>query len=205
MSFDDPRYAALQRRVDELERRLNMKMQFASVLTPISSTSAGGERDAAAGPSQDPDTRLPYQRIEPYGFAGVPPTGVLGWVVSVMRSATGRVLGGVHAKRYRPADLAEGESAQYSSVNPKAVHADANGHTKITSSQPEGAATQGDVLVNGGTAKVGRVGDKVNRTGTFALWVAAVRTGITGAGGADPGDCPVDIGNIGAGADHFKA
>lgn len=205
MTHADPDIAALHRRIDDLERKLKLQAQFGSFLAPIASSSASGETDAAATPDNDPDGRIPLQRVEPYGFAGVPPSGVLGWVVSLFRSKGGRVLGGVHAKRYRPADLAEGESAQYSSANPKAVLADTSGNTKITSATPPGSVTQGDVTVNGGTAKVGRVGDSVNRTGTFAFWVAALRTAITGVGGADPGDCPVDIGTIGQGADHFKA
>ena len=58
----------------------------------------------------------------------------------------------------------------------------------------------GDVVVNGGTAAVGRVGDAVNPTTLFVTWLQGLATAAS-----YPNPLPATFATIHAGAPHFKA
>lgn len=67
--------------------------------------------------------------------------------------------------------------------------------------------TATNIILNAGTAAVGRVGDAVAAAATMSTWVAAVHALLNGTGAASKGPlvAPTDFGTINAGAPGVKA
>jgi hypothetical protein len=97
------------------------------------------------------------RRVWPFGLRSVPPDGSEGIVLTLnggRRSGGAAVLIAAENLKYGPGKLEGGETALYSQFD-AVVLLDKGGNIKITA---KGGA---DVVVNGGSANVGRVGDEV--------------------------------------------
>lgn len=195
--------------------------------TLVTAPSSLGDRDGVekVDGARDPDGtkgQRPVVRAQPFGWNGVPPKGLR---VFWLRLGSGNVImfGIVPQQAYGPQNLESGESAGYNAIPGCQQVFDKNGNVKITSGTPSGGS-QGDVQVNGGTAKVGRVGDNVD-AGTLSTLIAVVGPLVTvtqswippgggtpsqvftfsATGSGTPGTTVVPLtGKISSGADHFK-
>jgi hypothetical protein len=149
--------------------------------------------------------QIPAARVEMFGHAYVPPRGQR--CRALLRKAAG-IVWPLGSKRYRPKGIKEGESCLYCTKEGTTVWLKQDGSLQIN------AAPGQDVVVNGGSAKVARQGDRVEITdrihlGGLAVWMAQVEIALNAlASGsvvplsetfvADPGLVIKD------GADHFK-
>lgn len=100
---------------------------------------------------------IPVRRVWPFGLRSVPPDGSEGIVLTLnggRRSGGAAVLIAAENLKYGPDKLAGGETSLYSQFD-AVVLLDKDGNIKIT------AKSGADVVVNGGSANVGRVGDEV--------------------------------------------
>lgn len=128
------------------------------------------------------------RRFWPWGLRSVPPVGSESITLGVDGSASNKVMVAAESTKrtsagleysYGPKDLKEGETALYDKAG-SVIRQSQDGTTKID------AAPNKDVILNGGTAKVARVGDHAKVTirsvytvvtmtpPTFALTVLAV-------------------------------
>lgn len=155
---------------------------------------------------EDENSQPPAVQVEPFGLAFVAPLGQR--AIALLRRSRGAVWP-MGSRRYRPQGMKEGETCLYCTKAGTTVWLKADGTLRID------AASNQDVVVNGGTAKVARQGDRVElidriHLGALAVWMAQVESAInglvTGAVAplsdtflADPGLTIKD------GADHFKA
>lgn len=138
-------------------------------LSHISRSTADGEGDGLEGHQTfpgEPTYDYPMLRSETWGLRSVPPVGVEGVAVHVHGGSQGGVIVGTHSTKYGPLDLKAGETALYSKVTGAVIKLDESG--KITIDAPAGQ----DVVVNGGSAKVHRVGDH-GEVGTLELTLSA--------------------------------
>jgi phage gp45-like len=144
----------------------------------------------------------------PFGLRSRPPSGVEAVVVLVNGAATRAVMVSAESAKYGPSDLEEGESALY---NKTAAVIRIWKDGKITID-----ADNADLVVNGGNAKVARVGDKAKivtgLTAPLYQWMKAVETALTSLSGGTPTPATSvdtfasDPGiEISTGADHFLA
>lgn len=176
--------------------------------TTYARTTAKGDTDQVEGrpldPSQ-PKTSLRVRRMQHFGFRSVPPVGALATVVHSDGAVDQGMAVAEDMPDDGPQDLKAGEAAIWCHKGGTIIKLDKDGNIAIT------AAAGKDVTVNGGTAKVARVGDTV----TTGVWMAS----STGAGpvtftkigpeGPLPGTPPEQIldlssGEITEGAEHFK-
>ena len=100
---------------------------------------------------------IPVRRVWPFGLRSVPPDGSEGILLTLnggRRSGGAAVLIAAENLKYGPDKLEGGETALYSQFD-AVVLLDKAGNIKIT------AKSGADVVVNGGSANVGRVGDEV--------------------------------------------
>ena len=132
-------------------------VRFTRIARAASDGSASVEGRTIPGGPEAPSIRA--RLMFPFGVRSVPPAGVDAAVVHAAGAGARCIVVACDAPKYGPSDLAEGETALYSQQNPKAVHADGAGHTKITSATVNGV--QGDVVVNGGTLPVARKTDPI--------------------------------------------
>ena len=91
----------------------------------------------------------------------------------------------------------EGAAELYSPKEPTCVvKMRASGKIEITAKSGQ------DIVLNGGSAKVGRVGDAVAVASTMSTWISAVTSYVNGIA---PGTLvlPTNFGTINAGADHI--
>lgn len=180
--------------------------------TRVSAASATGDQDqvqTSDEPTQDETGVLrigtrPARRVEPWGFRGRPPDKVRTlWVR--LGSSNVLFIGVAAGKGYGPTDLDVGETALYCSQAGTEIRLDKDGAIDVD------AASGQDVTVNGGTAKVGRVGDSVNGGTVTAVAppgggaVQFVYTPVGGAAGAASPTLTLTGGQITSGADRFKA
>lgn len=193
-----------------------LKGMFARVAgwaTTSRSTSLG-KNDECDGRG-DQKGGVPVRRVWPFGLRSVPPNGSEGILLTLnggRRSGGAAVLIAAENLKYGPDKLDGGETALYSQFD-AVVRLDKNG--KITIDAKSGA----DVVVNGGTAKVGRVGDEV---GWLVLQFVPTMVGqvcsLVYWSAIDPGVLPTlptllppppgtykQKLTITAGAEHFKA
>jgi phage gp45-like len=135
-------------------------VQFSTVARSTSS----GHGDAMTGrtPPGETPNQIPVRRMWPFGIRSVPPVGIDCAVVKANAGPNNGIMVGAESAKYGPSDLVEGETAIYSKENPKALHADADGATRIN------AKATKDVIVNGGTRLVVLDTDHVN-CGTLAI------------------------------------
>jgi phage gp45-like len=202
-------------KIAELRRELRAWVQaliarmFLYTLTAVASSIGNADAVESADPGRDPDapddekkSQRKLVRVQPFGFNSVPPKGIRGLSIWMSKS-NGWFIGIGPTKSYGMQNCAQGETELYCSANGTRVYLDKNGVVHVD------ASTGQDVIVNGGSAQVGRVGDAVSVATTMATWIAAVSTALNTAGpviGA-PGTVtpPSDFGKISAGAAHFKA
>lgn len=210
-------FADLERLRRELKKLVEdgLATLFGNTLT--SSSTPLGDRDAvekvdgAADPDGSKGQRL-VTRVQPFGFASRPPKGLRGFWLR-WGSSNVLMIGILPQQSYGPQNLQVGEQALYNSVPGCQQLLDQDGNVKVDSGTPDGGA-QGDVVVNGGTAKVSRVGDTVD-IGTFAFTPAAgsgVASGGTLIWTPPGGGTPISIppsgtdltGKVSSGAANFK-
>lgn len=187
-------------KVSEAEARVMQFTRNIVQVTTVTRSTAKGDEDGADG---WPDAGKAYQRsprrMQHFGFRSRPPKNSAAVMLLVGGGNGSEITVAEGGDGYGPTDLADGEAALYSKKTGATIIIRSDGKIEIT----PGAGA--DIVLNGGTAKVNRSGDAVNRTGTFALWITALRTSITGIGGADPGDCPAQLGVTSDGATNVKA
>lgn len=128
-------------------------------------------------PGAATDEQLQAAVLEPFGHASRPPVDV---VALVLRTGGQHVVVAVEDGANRPT-LAEGESALY------------NAHAALVLLNKDG-----EIVLNGGGAEVGRVGDAVTAGSSMASWISSVSSAL-GIGG------PSDFGTISEGAEKVKA
>lgn len=192
---------------DEIAKAKDAAMAYALglaqqiiVFTKTSANSTDGQKDGAEGWPADGDgdqAQLPTRRMEPWGVHGRPPAGILQVLARAMAGASQNLGLGIWTGSHGRQNLATGETQLYCSADGCEVWLDKDGNVHIN------AATGKDVIVNGGSAKVARVGDHSgnhNHTATFVLTAPA-------GGGAVTGSITIANTNptLPEGADHFKA
>lgn len=184
------------------------------VYTLTGQTSSLGDQDfVERSDGTDPDTKQktqrPVTRQEPWGHRGRPPKGVRALCLK-FGSSNVVFIGVAPTQAYGPQDLDVGEVAVYN-VSKALIRLWKDGHLTVD------ADTGKDVVVNGGSAKVGRVGDTVD-IGTFAFTsTPAAGPGVSGGtavltwtppGGGSPVTIPPSgsdlTGKISSGAPNFK-
>jgi phage gp45-like len=155
----------------------------------VAATSASGHEDEVDGRSEpdEPSYQVQVRRLFPFGLRSRPPAGVDAVAVCASGSPSAGVMVGAESPAYGPSDLAEGEAALYNIATGTRVLLKADGSIQID------AASGKDVVVNGGTARVSRVGDSVTVTGTCPNTGTGTPVAITASG------------TIAAGAARFKA
>lgn len=165
--------------------------------TRVSATSADGSADGVEGwPGTEGDPASPQQtvrRMEPWGVHGRPSPGIQALIARVLAGAASGLQVGIWTGKYGRQNLAEGETQIYSSASGAEVWLDKDGNVHVN------AASGKDVIVNGGSAKVARVGDA-----TAGHQHGGV-TGPASAGAAHTHTITTDTDTINAGADHLKA
>jgi hypothetical protein len=185
-------------RLDELRAYVDMRMRAAIArlvhFTYFSGNSATGTQDNVECDHSDPDAgNYLVRRMQHFGFRSRPPSGVAAIRLGNFEAAGNSVVVAEDSERYGPGDLNDGEVAIYNKQNGTEIRLDAQGNIKIT------AGSGANVVVNGGNADVGRVGDQVQvtiPTGSF----------LVGATGGTFNPAPVTVnGTITAGAPNFKA
>ena len=174
---------------------------------PVAKSSADGSSDAVEGHQIDVDEppdgvardyQVPARRVEPFGLRSVPPTGVFGAVIRAMGGAANGILVGISSNRYGPSALVAGEVELYCKATGTSIKLDENGKITID------AASGQDIVINGGSAKVARVGDATaGHTHAFGTLMCP-NTG-TGISVAITGATASQTDTIAQGADRFKA
>ena len=195
-----PDIQRLRREVDEKLRQL-----VAGIIgwTLTANTSAAGEKDAVenADDAQDPGSTTKSERqatrVLPWGLQGRPPKGLRSlWFK--FGSSNVVFIGIAPQQKYGPGNLNQGETALYNSISGTTVLLDQNGNIQIN------AGSNADVTINGGTAKVGRVGDSTAGHTHTAGTLMCPNTG-TGTPVAVTGSTASATDTINQGAPHFKA
>ena len=164
----------------------------------------GPEEDQALGETAQPQ---PVRLLQNFGFRSVLRQGAGEGVVIAPRGGPANAIAvSVDDQQVGPTNLKEGESCQYCKVNGTRILLNENGGIQID------AATLQDIVMNGGTDSVARVGDQVQivALGSLAIWMNQVETAINALA---PGSVfplsPSFVANPGiaikTGADHFKA
>jgi phage gp45-like len=168
--------------------------------TLTAGTSAIGDGDQLQTSDQtdsDQAKQRPARRIEPWGYRSRPPDKVRAlWLR--LGSSNVLFLGVASDKAYGDSDLDAGDAELYSTQGGTRVRVNHDGSVVID------AGNSKDVSVNGGTAKVNRAGDTVNRNGTLTTWQSNVETALSGLGAPITPFAGTAIGATGGGADHFK-
>jgi hypothetical protein len=180
--------------------------------TLTAKSSALGENDAVetADDDADPTThqkgQRPVTRVLPFGMGSRPPARLRSLWLRL--GASNVVFVGIApTEGYGPQDLDVGETAIYNAAK-TIVRLWKSGKLTLDADATQSA----DVVVNGGTQKVGRVGDTVD----LGKWSVTITSGaISAISVLLPGtSTPVTIatspaatalsGQISSGADHFK-
>jgi phage gp45-like len=148
--------AALRR---EIQRTGKQEAAHVADFIPITATSVDGASDAVATVAPFPDQRRTagqqtVQRIEPWGLRSrALVNNLYGLVVRVLGGGSNPALVGLSAPGYGPDDLEAGETALYCMADGTVVKL-----TKVGKIEIDAAGGQ-DIVFNGGTARVSRVGD----------------------------------------------
>lgn len=177
----------IYRHIERLESRLTNALQAIVEFTPITRTSADGTNDGVNMPASDgdgasvdpKDRERPVARTTPFGLDSRPVSGanILAAVVKAVAGPFNGLVVGVQDPKYRTQSLAEGEVTLYCMTNGTRVYLDKNGVVHID------AADGQDIILNGGNAKVARVGDHTTahtHTVTFALTAPPGGGSVTG-------------------------
>lgn len=143
--------------LERLESRLTAALQSIVEFTPISVSSADGAKDAVKVQGDPSDRQRSVRRVSPWGISGRPVAGagVLAAVVKAIAGSFGGMIVGIASDTYGPQDLEEGETAIWNKTNGTLIKLKADGTITID------AASGKDIILNAGTAKVARVGDKI--------------------------------------------
>lgn len=171
-----------------------MDASWVAYASRVAKSSADGQ-DELEGRSQpdEPDYQILVRRLWPFGVRSMPPAGVDAVAVFAGAAQSAGVMVGAESPQYGPSDLLDGEVAFYNKTTGVLIKLHADG--KVTIDAPTGS----DVVINGGTAKVARAGDAVDKaTGSMTTWISAVSTAL----GLTP---PTNFGTVAGGAERFKA
>lgn len=149
----------------------------------VAKSSASGFEDEleGRGAPDEPESQWSVRRLWPFGLRSLPPAGVDAVAVHANASPSAGIMVGAESPEYGPSDLADGEACLYNLTTGTEIRLKADGSITIN------AASGKDVIVNGGTAKVARVGDSVTvtgtcpNTGTGTVAIAATATIAAGA------------------------
>jgi phage gp45-like len=140
--------------------------------------------------------QLKARRLQPYGLRSVALKGAEVVVLGINAGRSNKVYIAAEVRDHGPADLQPGEVCIYNKVSGTTIKLDKDGNVRID------AGAGKDVIVNGGSAKVSRVGDKTKghtHTAAFNLTANLVSGAVTGtitiASATD---------EMAEGAEHFK-
>ena len=203
--------AGLRREIMKRLEQLPLSL-FGWTLTAKSS--AMGDADTVQT-SDTTEGQRPGRRLEPWGHRGRPPGKVRSFWV---RFGTSNVifLGVAPSKGYGPSDLEDGETAVYNATK-ALVRLWKTGRITMAADNAPVEIEGQNVVVNGGTKAVSRVGDDLTASAALKAWAAIVEgvvngvvpgsftivnsfsAALPGAPGAAGG-----LGTINSGADHFK-
>ena len=183
--------------------------------TLTSRSSAMGAADQVQTADDDKNRgQRPVSRLEPFGLRYRAPSKLRSFS---LRIGTSNVvfIGIQPSKGYGPTDVDDGEVALYN-ITKAIVRLWKSG--KVTLDADSGQ----DVVVNGGTAKVARVGDTLTASAQLAAWASVIESFCNGIapgtftplnqfapaaspppGAANPG-ADGNLGTIQTGADHLK-
>jgi phage gp45-like len=151
----------------------------------------GPEEDPTLGEKPQPQ---PVRLLQNFGFRSVLRQGSGEGVVIAARGGPANAIAvAVDDQQVGPTDLKEGEVCVYNAKD--------TGSTKCRIKLDENA----DVSVNDGTAKVGRVGDKVSVKIYYTTAIVMGTTVVTSISGTAGPNVETLTGQIDRGADHFKA
>lgn len=164
----------------------------------VARSSADGHGDEVQGRSlaDEPACQIPVRRLWPFGVRSRPPAGAEAVVVHPNASPTAGVMVGAESAAHGPADLADGEAALYNIAPGLLIRLWADGRVTIDSGPGV------DVVVNGGAAPVGRVGDDVSATAGMAQWIVDVIAALAALGQVIAP--PAGFGTIAVGAPRFR-
>jgi phage gp45-like len=184
-----------------LRSYIDQRVANVAQLSPVSLATSDGLADGVTGPPAEEDSQRQVRRIQHAGFRSRPLEQALAVTLAAEGSSTKLVQIAEDDGLAGQVPLEEGETAIYSPKNPGCrAWFDKDGKLHIDGRA--GDLPQ-DVIVNGGTAKVSRVGDHTSghiHTATFALTApsggGAVTGTITIASATD---------SMAEGADNFKA
>lgn len=195
----------------ELREYVNLKVSAATArlfhFTYYTANSANGTEDQVVCDNQEESAgSYLVRRMQHFGFRSRPPKGVAVIRLGNHEAASNSVVIAEESERYGPSDLADGEVAIYNKTTGTEIRIDADGNITID------AGSGADVIVNGGTAKVARVGDTLTTSALLTTWAQAVEVFINGLvpgtistlWAAGPGQAG-SLGDIETGADNFKA
>lgn len=119
--------------------------------------------------------QLKARRLQPYGLRSVALRGAEVILLGINAGRSNKVYIAAEVPDHGPGDLQPGEVCIYNKVSGTTIKLDKDGNVRID------AGAGKDVIVNGGSAKVSRVGDKTKghtHTATFNLM--AGMTAVTG-------------------------
>lgn len=138
-----------------------------------------------------------------FGVRSQPTSGTEMIVVSPRGGSVNAVCVASENLAYGPTDLAEGEVAIFSKASGCVIKLDKDGKITVTASAGK------DVVVNDGTKKVARDGEKVAPTATMKTLLTAIIAAVNAAAPgtispAQAAELSLQIGNVDGGADHFK-
>lgn len=111
--------------------------------------------------------------VQHFGFTSSPPAGLDVIVVPLARSSASAVVVGEIDRSWRPTDLEAGETCIYAAVQGTVVRVKPSGTIEITAAA--------DVILNGGTNGVARLGDAI---AIDASSLSALNSSLTTAGGS---------------------
>lgn len=127
------------------------------------------------GPS-DPQYQIPVRRMAQYGYRSLPPNGSENILVTPNAAFGNKCIVASENRNFGPSDLEEGEVSLFSKFK-QLLRLKTDGKLTIDSGK-DNAGNQADIILNGGTAKVARVGDQAKTT---------IRTVYTVVPGTPPG------------------
>ena len=160
-----------------VQTRLGALVEF----TRVASATASGEKDSVEVGGGDQRKQRPVRRIEHWGLRGRPPAGIWAVVIKAIAGASNGLLVGISTTRHGSQNLEAGETEIYCSASGTRVFLDKNGTIHVD------AASGQDVIIDGGSAKVHRVGDHGD-AGTLKF--TAVASGVLVGTYTDPDGVP---------------
>ena len=179
-----------------MQTRLSRVAEGASTLDSVTMA----DEDGTSGPAE-----IDLTRLEQFGDVVVPVNDL---DTAIIRKSDGGYAVALGQPSTRPTDGKQGDRGLYCSQKGARVHLHGAKRGKPGTLQIDSATsapTPADVVVNGGTAKVGRVGDKVSVKIYYTTAIVMGTTVVTSISGTGGPNVETLTGQIDVGSDHFKA